>query len=150
MGVLGRREEAVATRESPVKGRVPPARGQVMDRLRELLETVTEQGHGEGNFLGLLHLLIGRRISLADETVVSAGQTWREVAALLKKVRWDREAVRELGLDPEALPPRDRQLFWFKAIAQARVDSPEAIEAGNRLGESLHPLGYRIGAAPTR
>jgi hypothetical protein len=93
--------------------------------------------------------LIGRKITLTDGTEVSTGQTWRGVAALLKRVRWDREAVHELGLNPDDLPPRDRTLFWFKAIAQARVDSKEATAAGDRLAEALKDLGYVIGPAPS-
>src|SRR5262245_50597839 len=100
-----------------------------MDRQRRLLETLQEQGTARGNLRGLLHLLIGRRIALADGTVVSDGLTWRAAAALLKRARWDREAVRELGLDPETLPPRDRQRFWYAAITQAGVDTAAAIAA---------------------
>jgi hypothetical protein len=119
-----------------------------MDRLREFLDTVKRRGHAKGNFLGLLNVLIGRRITLADGTAVSGGITWREAAALLKKVRWDKEAVRDLGLEPAALPPRDRQRYWYTAIAQGRIDSPPATEAGNRLAEQLVENGYVVGPAP--
>ena len=140
--------EAIATGESLLPGRVQPARGQVMDRLRELLDVVAERGLGTGNFLGLLHVLIGRKIALDDGTAISAGLTWRDVASLLKKLRWDREAVRELGLDPESLPPRDRERYWYLAITRARVDSPAAIAAGNRMAEALQAAGYVIGPPP--
>jgi hypothetical protein len=119
-----------------------------MDRLREFLDLVSEQGLATGNFLGLLHILIGRKITLADGTEVSLGQTWRDLAALLKKLRWEPEVVRELGLDPAALPPRDRQRFWYQAIAHARVDSAAAREAGDRLAEALKEAGYVIGPPP--
>ena len=117
-----------------------------MDRLREFLEVVKEQG--ADNFLGLLHLLIGRKLSLADGTEVSAGLTWRDVAALLKKVRWEREAVAELGLNPDDLPPRDRERYWYLAIARAKVDSPEAQAAGERLAAAVRRAGYLIGPPP--
>jgi len=139
-----------ATLESLTLGRIPPTRGQVMDRLRDFLDLVTEQGQATGNFLGLLHVLIGRKIALEDGTEVSRGLTWRDVAALFKKLRWDPEAVRELGVDPESLPPRDRQRYWYQAIAQAKVDSEEAIEGGDRLAEVLKEAGYIIGPAPRR
>jgi hypothetical protein len=119
-----------------------------MDRLREFLETVKQRGQARGKFRGLLHVLIGRRITHADGTPVSAGLTWREAAALLKRVRWDREAVRELGLDPAALPPRNRQRYWYSAIAQAHVDSEAAVRAGDRLAEALGPAGYQVSPAP--
>ncbi len=135
-------------RPAPSLGREPPVRGQVMDRLREFLDAAKEQGHAAGNFLGLLHVLIGRKISLEDGTVISAGQTWREAAALLKRVRWEREAVAELGLNPDDLPPRDRHLYWFKAIAQAAVDSAKARAAGDRFAEAMKASGYTIGPAP--
>jgi hypothetical protein len=119
-----------------------------MDRLREFLNTVRERGLGEGNFLGLLHILIGRRVSLADGSLVSAGLTWRSAATLLKRARWNREAVREIGLNPAALPPRDRQRFWYTAVSQAGVDSAEARAAGDRLARELAKAGYQIGPAP--
>ena len=119
-----------------------------MDRLREFLETVRKQGVVRGNFLGLLHILIGRRITLADSTLVCGGMTWRELAGVLKKVRWDREAVRELGLDPADLPPRDRQRYWYTAIARSGVNSAAATAAGDRLVKPLGKLGYVVGPAP--
>jgi hypothetical protein len=119
-----------------------------MDRLRDFLSELKRQGLAAGHFLGLLHVLIGRQISLADGTSVSSGVTWRELAALLKKTRWDRETVRELGLDPKALPPRDRQRFWYTAIAQAKVDSDQAVRAGDELAKRLEGLGYKVGPAP--
>jgi hypothetical protein len=119
-----------------------------MDRLREFLEAVRKQGAAQGHFRGLLHILIGRRITLADGTLVSGGMTWRELAALLKKHRWDREAVRELGLDPANLPPRDRQRFWYSAIAAAGVNSPAATAEADQLAAPLAALGYVVGPAP--
>src|SRR5579871_479306 len=83
-------------------------RGVGMDSLREMLETVRARDEMRGRFRGLLHILVGRKITRADGTVISSGMTWRDAAALLKRVRWDREAVRELGLEPADLAPRDR------------------------------------------
>lgn len=125
-----------------------PPRGAGMDQLRDFLELVRQQGCAQGNFLGLLHVLIGRRIALADGTVVSTGQSWRAVAALLKKVRWAPEAAGELAVDATTLPPRDRERYWYMAIAAARVDSTTAQAAGDRLAALLTPLGYVVGPAP--
>ena len=133
----------------PLSGVVQPVRGLVMDRLREFMDAVQEQGHAAGHFLGLLHVLIGRRITQADGTEVSRGLSWRDVSVLLKKVRWDREAVRELGLNPEDLSPRDRQRFWYQAIASAGVDSAAAATAGDRLAQMMQSAGYVIGPAPS-
>src|SRR5205085_1362573 len=119
-----------------------------MDGLRELLERLKQHGQAQGNFLGLLNVLIGRHIEKPDGTRLSGGIAWRELAVLLKKVRWDREAVRELGLDPAHLPPRDRQRFWYAAISLAQVSSPQATEAGDRLAEVLRSLGFVVGSAP--
>jgi hypothetical protein len=121
-----------------------------MDRLRELLNAIKQNGQAQGNFLGLLHVLIGRHIRLADGTEISAGLTWRALAGLLKRVRWDRDTVRDLGLDPARLPPRDRERFWYMAIAQAHVDSSAAAQAGERLAEALRAAGYQVSAAPGR
>jgi hypothetical protein len=119
-----------------------------MDELREFLNTVNARGLARGNLLGLLHVLIGRRIRKADGTPVSSGLTWREAAAQLKRSRWERDAVIEIGLDPTELPPRDRERFWYTAIARASVDSAKAVAAGDRLSLALHDLGYEIGPGP--
>jgi hypothetical protein len=117
-----------------------------MDRLREFLEAVRDQGAATGHFLGLLHLLIGQSIRLTDGTPVSSGMTWRELSALLKKHRWDKDQVRELGLNPAELPPRDREKFWYTAIARAGVSSAKAQASARELAEKLRELGYVVGA----
>ena len=120
-----------------------------MDTLSTFLDVLKKSGQTEGNFLGFLHVLIGRTITRTqDKLVVSAGTTWRELAGWLKKVRWDPEAVRELGLDPDALPPRDRQRFWYTAIMQAKVDGPAAVAAGEQFAAILKGLGYEVSSAP--
>ena len=119
-----------------------------MDGVQSFLDELRQHGLAQSHFLGLLHVLIGRRITRPDGIVVSPGLTWRELAALFKRLRWDKEAVRELGLDPADLPPRDRQRFWYTAIAQAHVDSPAAVEAGNRLAVAVEPLGYIVSPPP--
>ena len=113
-----------------------------MDALREFLEEI--KLHAQGNFLGLLHVLIGRRVKKADGTILCNGLTWRDLAALLKKVHWNTDCVRELGLDPEGLAPRDRNRFWYTAILQAKVDSPKATQAGEKFAEVLRKQGYVI------
>jgi hypothetical protein len=119
-----------------------------MEGLSEFLEAVRQQGLERGNLLGLLNIAIGRRVTRADGTAVSTGTTWRALAGLLRNLRWDPQAVRELGLDPAALPPRDRQKFWYTAIAQANVGSPAASKEGDRVALLLAPLGYVVGPAP--
>ena len=119
-----------------------------MDALQALFDHLKKKGHAQGHFLGMLHILIGRKITKTDGTVVSSGLAWRELAEWLKKVRWDPESVRELGLDPDELPPRDRQRFWFTSISRAEVHSSNAKAAGDRLAESLKPEGYHVSPAP--
>jgi hypothetical protein len=119
-----------------------------MDRVGELLEDVKRHGLVRGNFLGLLHILIGRHIEKADKTPVSDGLTWRQVAAVLKKHSFDKDLVRELGLEPSQLPPRDREQFWYLAINRAHVDSLDASQAGDRLAAALKKTGYVVGRAP--
>ena len=119
-----------------------------MDRLRDFLDELKKRALARGNFLGLLNVLIGRRITSSDGTLLSSGITWRELAALLKQVRWDKAAVRDLGIDPARLPPRDRLKYWYSAIARAGVDSDRATEAGDKLAQKVERLGYQIGAAP--
>src|SRR4051812_45413063 len=115
-----------------------------MDALQVFLDELKRHGLDRGHTQGLLHVLIGRRLLRADGTVVSRGLTWRQVASLLRKIRWNKDAVRDWGLDPKALPPRDRQQYWYAAIGLARIDSPEGRVAGDALAALLAPLGYRV------
>jgi hypothetical protein len=119
-----------------------------MDALSEFLNDQQLRGIAQGYFLGLLHVLVGRRVEKADGTLLSNGLTWRELSVLLKRVHWPREAVRELDLDEDALPPRDRVRFWYTAISLARVDSDKATAEGDRLAGQLRNLGFRVGPAP--
>src|SRR5882724_2404119 len=122
--------------------------GHRMDALQEFLEDLRRHGFERGHTLGLFNVLIGRRIAQDDGTVICNGLTWRELAAWLKKVRWDRDVVKELGLDPENLPPRDRQQFWYAVIVRAGVDSEKATQAGNKVADRLRKAGYVVGGTP--
>jgi hypothetical protein len=115
-----------------------------MDALRALLNDLKLHGLDQGHTRALFHLLIGRRIQRADGTVVARGLTWRQLAFILKKARWSKEAVRQLGLRPEDLPPRDRQHYWYMAISLAHLDTDEARREGDALAALLSPLGYRV------
>lgn len=120
-----------------------------MEGIRGLLDAAREKGLVAGHFRGLLHVVIGRTVAAADGTVISRGLTWREAAALLKELRFDRELVREYGADPDALAPRDRERFWYSAIAQAKVDGAEASAAADRLAVLLKPHGYVVAPSAT-
>jgi hypothetical protein len=119
-----------------------------MDSLRELLDAVREKDIVQGRFRGLLHILVGRRITRQDGTLISAGMTWRDLSSLLKRLRWDREAVRELGIDPATLAPRDRERFWYAAISRAAIDAPEAVASAEELVPLFEELGFAVGPAP--
>jgi hypothetical protein len=116
--------------------------------VRDFLEELKRHQFAKTNFLGLLHVLIGRRIARDDGTVISTGMTWRELALLLKKLRWEKERVADLGVDAKELPTRDREKYWYSAIARAGVDSPQAIKAGDKLAENLRKKGYVVSPAP--
>jgi hypothetical protein len=120
-----------------------------MDALSTFLDGQKKHVKAKGHFLGLLNVVIGRTITAKDGTVVARGLTWREIAGILKKLRWDPELVRELGLEPDDLAPRDRQRFWYMAIARASVDGPEAAKAGDRFAEVLRKQGFTVGASPS-
>jgi hypothetical protein len=119
-----------------------------MEGLREFLEKVRQAHLVRGHFRALMHIAIGRRISRADGTVLSTGATWRQVSELLRIIRWDKELVREVGLNPDDLPPRDRQRYWYAAIIAARVDTTEARALGDAYARLVAPLGFVIGPAP--
>ena len=133
-----------------VAGREPlGVRSHGMDGIRDLLEAARARGLVVGKLRGLFHIVIGRRVTRTDGTQVSVrGTTWRELAGVLKLLRFDKELVRELGADPEDLAPRDRGRFWYSAIALAKVDSPEAVAQAESLIGSLKELGYVVGPVP--
>lgn len=119
-----------------------------MDRIREILWAARDAGLVAGHFRGLLHTAIGRKITRPDGTVISVGVTWRELAAELKALRFDITLVAELGADPEVLAARDRERFWYSAIALAHVDSPEAFAEADKLAPKLAALGFIVSAGP--
>lgn len=119
-----------------------------MDGIRDLLEAARTHGLVAGRFRGLLHIAIGRTVTKPDGTRLSAGLTWREVAALLKALRFDPELGREVGADPDTLSPRDRERYWYAVIALARVDGAEALAEAEKLVAPLKDLGYTIAPAP--
>jgi hypothetical protein len=122
---------------------------RLMDALPLFFATLKKKGLTRSHFLGFLHVIVGRRITQVDGTLVSSGMTWRDLANWLKKVRWEPEAVRELNQDPDNLPPRDRQRFWFTALTQAGLDSAAASRAGDRFAEILRAHGYEVGSSPS-
>jgi len=115
-----------------------------MDAMAELFEKIRSAELSKGLFLGFLHVLIGRTITSPAGTVISSGLTFRDVAVWLKKLRWNPEDVRELGLDPDSLPLRDRQRYWFVAICQAKVDSAAALKEAEKFIAKLKSAGYEV------
>ena len=120
-----------------------------MDALSTLLEKLKKGAKSRGHLLGLFNILVGRKITAKGGEVDSSGLTWRELANILKRVRWDTEQVAEIGLVADDLPPRDRQRFWYTSILRAHVDSPEAAKAGDKFAEVLRKQGYEVGPSPS-
>jgi hypothetical protein len=118
-----------------------------MDGLMPFLEVVRDRGLAENRLRGLFHVCIGRRISKADGTPVSAGVTWRELSVLLKDAKFDKALAAQVGADPDSLSPRDRQRFWYSVIAMARPDSAEARAEAEALAALLKPTGYVVSPA---
>lgn len=119
-----------------------------MADLRDFLEAARGGGLASAHLRGLLHVAIGRRVTTPEGELVSAGVTWRELAAWLKQLRFDTDLVKQFGADPDTLAPRDRNRFWYAAIAAARVDSPEALADAEQLTAALKGLGYVVGPPP--
>jgi len=119
-----------------------------MEGIRDLLEAARTNGLVAGRFRGLLHVAIGRTITKPDGTKVSPGLTWREVAVLLKALRFDPEFGREAGADPATLSPRDRERYWYAVIGLARVDGAEAVAEAEMLVAPLKGLGYVVSPPP--
>lgn|GEM_PF-825859 len=119
-----------------------------MDGISEFLQLIQRHGLAAGRLRGVFHLAIGRRIETQDGRVIVNGVTWRDLAAALKHARFDKELVRELGLDPDTLAPRDRLRMWYLAIAHAQVDGPRARAEADSLAKDLERLNIRVGPAP--
>jgi hypothetical protein len=119
-----------------------------MDAIRPFLDAVRDKNLALGRLRGVFRAAIGRRIALADGTVLSTGLTWRQLAAALKNSRFDKDLVREIGADPETLSPRDRERFWYAAIGLAQVNSAEARVQADSLAIALKPYGIVIGPDP--
>lgn len=115
-----------------------------MKLLNEFLAKVRQAGIPEGCFLGLLHILVGKTLVTREGALVSRGVTWRELAARMRQARLDRELVKELGLEPTNLPPRDREAYWFEALRRAPIASPEAQNQAAQLVSWLEKLGYEV------
>lgn len=126
-----------------------PDRSHGMDEIRTLLELIEDHQLARNRLSGVFHVLIGRRITKADGTVISTGLTWRQLAGVLKVAKFDKKLVAELGADPDELAPRDREKMWYLAIGLARVDSVAAVALGDQLVPLLKPLGYVVGPSPT-
>jgi len=125
-----------------------PTGSERMDAIRDFLNTVRQAHLVEGHFLGLLHVLVGRKITRTDGSVVSTGLTWRQTASYLRQLRFDPQLAREVNVDPEAVNIRDRDRFWYAVIAQAQLDSPTAVAEADKLAPLLQQHGYIVGPPP--
>ena len=115
-----------------------------MDALIQLFDLVQTKQLAHGNLLGMLNVLIGRRITSPKGSVIANGFAFRDLAAWLKKARWDPDHAKEINSGTDALPPRDRQRYWFAVICQAQVDSAEAKKAGDQFAAALAKEGYTV------
>jgi hypothetical protein len=119
-----------------------------MDAIRDFLTTVRQANLVPGHLRALLHILVGRKITRPDGTIVSTGLTWRQTAAYLRLLRFDPQLAREVNLDPDTLNIRDRDRFWYTVIAHAQIDSPTAVAEADKLAPLLLQHGYIVGPPP--
>jgi hypothetical protein len=121
-----------------------------MERLRLFLEAVRDAGYARGRLRGLMHIAIGRKITDREtKEVISSGVTWRELATLFKLAKYDKDLVREFAPDPDEISPRDREKFWYSAIALGHPDSVDAYAQAEELVKLVSPLGYQVGPPPS-
>lgn len=112
-----------------------------MDGPRTVLELIRDQRLAAGRLRGVFHLLIGRTLVRDDGTPLTTGVTWRQLATLLKLSKFDRDLVQELGSDPDAVSPKDREKFWYLAIGLAKVETARARQEADALLALLKPHG---------
>ncbi len=119
-----------------------------MDGTLSLLEWLRDKRLAVGRLRGVLHLTLGRRITDEAGTLICEGVTWRQLAQLLKRAKYEPELISELDLDPELLAIKEREAFWYRTIALARVDSAEARKDADEIAQKLKAFGYVVGPAP--
>ncbi|MFM7113062.1 MAG: hypothetical protein ACKO26_18140 [Planctomycetota bacterium] len=115
-----------------------------MDAIRTMLARVRSPGFPNDHFPGLLHLLIGKTLVDLDGNVVSRGYSWRECANMLKTARIDPELARTLDLNPDDLPPRDREKFWYVALTRFPVASEKAKTCAAALVPWMAKAGIKV------
>jgi hypothetical protein len=114
-----------------------------MDGVQQVLEMIRSQKLARGRLRGLFQLFIGHKLATADGTVISTGLTWRQLARALKEARFEKDLVSEVGADPETLSPRDRERFWYSAIAMG-LAAGDATPQMDQLLKVLKPMGVRV------
>jgi len=114
------------------------------ETLESLLLKLRTQSFPHESFQGFLHVLVSGALLDSSGNRVFSGLSWRELALILKKVRWDPNMVRHLGLDPATLAPRDRERFWYQAICQSSLDSAQAKKSALRLKGWMDRYGYSV------
>lgn len=114
-----------------------------MDDVATLLEWIRARDAARGRLRGFFHLLVGHTLKHGDK-MISAGMNWRDLSKMLKLFKFDRELVRELGLDPDALPPKDREKYWYLAIAAAEISGDRARAEALELAAELAKIGIAV------
>ncbi len=120
-----------------------------MEGIREFLTAVHNAGLARDYLRAIMHIAIGRKITRTDGTVLSGGVTWRTLAGLLRVLKYDPKWAERFVQDRTVFAIRDRDRFWYAAIAQARVDSPEAIREAEQILPALRNLGFVVGPPPS-
>ena len=123
-----------------------------MNILSDFLEFVNTQGLAVGRLRGLFHICIGRTIR-SNEKIISGGVTWRELARLLKNLKFDKSLGQEVNADSDELNPKDRERYWYAVIAMAQPDSIVASIQAQELADQLqkHQIfidGLTVSAKP--
>jgi len=81
-------------------------------------------------------------------SLVPGGETTIKAVTALRRPWLFFDLVREIGLNPDDLPPRDRQRYWYAAIVAARVDAFDVRALGDAYAKLVAPLGFIVGPAP--
>ena len=116
-----------------------------MEALATLLDHIKKQGLATGNVLGFFHVLIGRHMQRGRTAKSSPPACPRaKLYELAQEGPLGHQPGHRAEYEAEELPPKDRQRFWYGAIAKAGVDSAAAAKAGDLFGRKLEALGYQV------
>ena len=119
-----------------------------MDGIREVLSVAREAGLAAGNFRGLLHIAIGRKIVRGNGTVVSTGVTWRGSPPNSNTSASTRNSSANSVPTRMRLGAAGSRTVLVLGDRPGEGRFPGGRRGGGQTGAVLRSLGYHVGPPP--